>query len=154
MKIFLRMLLLALLTFPAFAQSVLPPVQPQPGLQALTTIEIRLKGVPTATNPSPTVRLIKWSPKTIDVETFAVSEMCWNAKSPCPKVVEATARVYLTLPWLPNVNVTRFVLCPASECLLPPFSALQAKPGEIHWFIYNRYTAQWKTPPSVVSGAP
>jgi hypothetical protein len=143
-------LVLAGVVVGARAQTI-PPVQPQLGLHGLTLIEVRLKGAPTATNPSPTVRLIKWKPATIDAKTFTWTEPCWNAKSSCPQVVAATVRVYLSLPWLPNVNVTRFVLCGGSECLLPAFAPMQAKPGEGYRLSYDRYTAQWVEAPKVIS---
>jgi len=53
-----------------------------------------------------------------------------------------------------NVNVTRFVLCNASECLLPEFPALTAKPGEAYRFFYDRTTAQWVSHPVVVPIVP
>ena len=145
----MRTLLLALLTFPAFAQTI-RPIQPQFGLQALVTLEIRLKGAPTANNPLPTVRLVKWQPATMDARTFTFTQFCWNTKSSCPQVVAATVRLYLNLPWLSNVNVTRFVLCNAPECTLPTFAPFVAKPGEAYRFSYDRVTAQWVTPPGIV----
>lgn len=143
----LTILLLALLPAVAAAQA---PVEPQPGLHTMIELEIRLKGTPTATQPSPTVRLRKWTPSTIDARTFTLTEPCWNAKSACPQVVTVTAQLYLKLPWATRVNVTRFVLCSGSECLLPAFAPLQAKPGEAFRFSYDRMTAQWTEPPRIV----
>lgn len=140
------------LLFACSAQAqTIPPVQPQFGLQALVTLEIRLKGaaVVGSTTP-PTVRLAKWQPATMDARTFTFTQFCWNTKSSCPQVASATVRVYLHLPWLPNVNVTRFVLCNAPECTLPTFAPLVAKPGEAYRFSYDRVTAQWVTPPGIV----
>ena len=137
----------------AQAQS-LPPVQPQPGLHTLVTLEIRLKGAPTATNPSPTVKLYTWKLENADSRRFTLVVPCWNTKSTCPQVLAATVRVYVKLPWVANVNVTRFVLCDGSECGLPKFAPLVAKPGEGYRFSYNRIRAVWVEVPSVVALSP
>ena len=145
-------LLLALA--PALVGAQPPPVQPQPGLHNYLEVEVRLKGNPTATNPSPTLKvsnLTGWQP-TVDARYFNGSIPCWRTAAACPPVVAATARVYLKLPWLlTRVNVTRFVLCDASECLLPPFTVMIAKPGQAFSFNYDRVDAVWKEPPTVIS---
>ena len=145
-------LLLALA--PALVGAQTSPVQPQPGLHNFMEVEVRLKGAPTATNPLPTLRLEKltgWTP-TVEARYFNGSIACWRTASACPPVVAATARVYLKLPWITTrVNVTRFVLCDASECLLPPFPSMVAKPGQFFNFIYDRKDAVWKEPPRVTA---
>lgn len=145
----MKLLLLALL-LPATVFAQPAPVQPQPGLQGIGSAEIRLKGAPTLTNPSPTVRLSKVVFKNLDSKTFIHTEACWNAKTACPLVVAATVRVFIELPWLGRVNVSRFVLCNATECLLPAFAPLSANPGQAYRFSYDRYTAAWTEPPAVI----
>ena len=151
----MKLLVLALmLAWPLAARAQPPPVQPQPGLHNYLEVEVRLKGNPTATNPSPTLRLEKltgWAP-TADARYFNGAIACWRTTSTCPPVVGATARLYLKLPWIATrVNVTRFVLCDASECVLPPFAAMSAKPGEFFNFNYDRVAAVWKVQPSVTA---
>lgn len=141
--------LLAWLPLTISAQTI-PPVEPQAGLQGLVTLEIRLKGVPTLTNPSPTVKLYTWQLKNADSGTFILTIPCWNTTSACPRVIAATVRVFLKLPWA-NMNVTRFVLCNASECMLPVFPVMIAGPDESYRFSYDRTKAVWAEPPRIVS---
>ena len=144
-----RLLLVLIGWLPAIALAqAIPPVQPQPGLQNSIAVEVRFKGARTATNPSPTLRVMKF--QTTDAKIYNVMHACWNKTTVCPPVVAATVRVYLSLPWDTSVNVTRFVLCNASECLLPSFSPLVAKPGQSFYFRYNRLQGQWEQPPSVI----
>ena len=135
---------------PAAAQSP-PPVQPQPGLHKLVSVEVRLKGAPTATGEQgSTVRLITFSPQNADSRTFILTQACWNKTAICPAVHAATVRLYLKLPWSTRLNVTRFVLCGSTECTLPHFAPIQAKPGQAYKFSYDRVEAIWTETPSVV----
>lgn len=133
------------LFFGAAQAQTLPPVQPQPGLQNLIEIETRLKRA-----DGSTARLLKETPPTIDARTFVAVIPCWNRTTTCPQIVSATVQLYIRLPWSTRMNVTRFVLCNGSECLLPPFAALQARPGEAYRFRYDRVSAQWAEPPTVI----
>lgn len=140
-----------LLALGAAAQA--PNVTPQVAtwLESNTEVDIRLKGVPTATNPSPTVRLVRgvrFDPPF--AQNYIYSLPCWNTASVCPQVVGVTIQVFLTLP-TGRSNVTRFTgMCGnASECVLPSFSGVQAKPGESYRFNYSRVKAIWNEPPSV-----
>ena len=87
----------------------------------------------------------------MDAGRFIVKVPCWNKVSVCPQVASVTIKVFLKVPWIGRANVTRFTLCSQSECSLPAFVALQAKPGEAYRFFYNRMTAAWGEAPSVVT---
>ena len=133
-------------------QAQMPLAKPQASTWAeLVEFEFRLKGVPSATGTVATVKLIKAKFPTLNATKFGLDEPCWNKTSVCPVVVSATAQVFIKLPWSTRLNVTKYVLCEASECLLPPFAQMQAKPGEGYRFRYNRLTAVWDTPPSVIA---
>lgn len=144
--------LLWLLLLPSASQAqTIPPAQPQPevGLAQYVEFEIRLKGPPTATNPNPTVRLIKTTFRTIDGRYFNYVEPCWNKTTPC-KITGATVSVFAKVPWTPRLNVTRHLVCPAPECSLPSFQLVQAQPKEAFQFRYDRVTATWAPTPKVI----
>jgi hypothetical protein len=143
---------LMLLSFPAFGQA---PVQPQSigGLAEFVEFDIRFKGVATATNPAPTVKLasaVKFP--TLEGQYFRHTEPCWNKTSACPVVVSATVQIFVRLPWIgTRTNVTRYLLCAGTECAMPSFQPMTAKPGEGFQFEYDRVKAVWNGVPSVVS---
>ena len=120
------------------------PIQPQPGLQRVVDIEVRLKSGAT------TVKVHRWTPLTINVGTVTLTVQCWNKVTDCPPVTSATVRLYLKLPWIPSVNITRYVLCNDTECLLPEFTPIQAPVGQAYKFSYDRRTARWVEPPRIV----
>ena len=135
---------------PAMAQ--MPLAKPQASTWAeLVEFEFRLRGVPNAAGTVSTARLIKARFATLNATAFTHTEPCWNTASACPVVASATVRIFIKLPWSTRLNVTKYVLCEASECLLPPFAQMQAKVGEGYSFRYNRLTAAWDTPPRVVA---
>jgi len=143
---------LMVITLAVMAQA--PNVTPQveTWLEQNVQIDVRLKGAATTTNPFPTVRLITMKFTPLNAKSFVFSVPCWNASSACPKVLGVTAQVFLNTP-LGRSNVTRFSgLCGNStECVLPAFAAIQAKPGEIYRFNYSRVNAAWNEPPLTVA---
>jgi hypothetical protein len=147
-------LALALLFFALHAQAQTSNVTPQ--IETLfeqnVQVDIRLKGPATATNPFPTVRLLTMKFTPLNAKSFVFSVPCWNASSACPKVVGVTVQVFLQTP-VGRANVTRFTgLCTSTtECVLPAFTAIQAKPGEIYRFNYSRINAAWNEPPLVMA---
>ena len=86
--------------------------------------------------------------------SYEHTEKCWNNSSPCV-VAGLALQIYVNAPWLPRTNVSRFFEGCTSQCVLPPFAMITAKPGEPMRFEFNRVNAQWNHPPSVVTaGSP
>jgi hypothetical protein len=112
--------------------------------------ELRLKTT-SASGAQSTAKLITKRFANINARYYTHTEPCWNKTSACPKIDAVTARAYLTLPWLPRTNITKFLLCNASECALSPWAIpIQAKPGEGYFFDFDRVGGEWRTVPSVV----
>lgn len=141
---------LAVWAFPLWAQ--LPPAQPQTSnwFAEHVEFEVRLRGVATATNPSPVVHTSVLKFPTLAGNPFNVTIGCWRTTSSCQQVVAATVRVFIRLPWNTRANITKYVLCSGTECMMPAFSPMTAKVGESYSFKYDRTTAKWVTVPSVV----
>jgi len=113
--------------------------------------ELRMRGTNSKGSPY-TVRVVKLRFSNINARYYVHIEPCWNKVSACPAVNAVTIRAYLTLPWLPRTNITKFLLCNASECLLEPWAIpIQAKPNEGYRFDYDRVAGLWRTVPSVVA---
>jgi hypothetical protein len=145
----LKKLLFAFLCFLAFAAwAQMPPVSAQQRnwLHTATDFEVRLKNAGGAT-----VKLVTLKFPSLNNRYFTYTVVCWNTASACPVVASATVRAYVKMPWAGRVNVTRFVLCDASECTMPVFAPLQAKTGEGYKFTYDRVKALWSPVPSVVA---
>jgi len=139
--------LLAAASLPVFAGPPIVQPQSQTWLSDNIEVELRLK---TATESTAKVYIARFR-KLEDAGRFIVKVPCWNKVSVCPPVASVTIKVFLKVPWIGRANVTRFTLCSQSECSLPAFAALQAKPGEAYRFFYNRMTAAWEEAPSVVA---
>ena len=152
----MRILLLALLAFPAWAQ--VPTSQPTTAnwFADLIEIELRLRGAPTGAVTQladmPTVKVVTAKMPNYWARNYVYTVPCWNKTTVCPKVIAVSYRVMLKLPWSTRMNVTRFTNCEASECLLAGvFAPLQAKPGQGYSFNFDRIEAVWGAAPAVVS---
>lgn len=146
------MLLLAALVASAQTPNVTP--QTETFLESAHEVDIRLKGVPSATGTVPTVKLLSaFKAANPNDTSYTLAVPCWNAVSACPPVAGVTVQVFLNLGILGRKNVTAFTgLCGiATECTLPVFTPIQAKPGESYKFWYSRVSAAWKEQPSVVA---
>jgi hypothetical protein len=117
-------------------------------------VELRLKGPATTTNASPTIRVATIRFANVNARYFEHVWPCWNTASSCPQVTGVTARIYLKLPWTGRVNVTRYILCNGTECSLPNFPAIAAKPGEVYALSYDRIKAVWRVTPYITIPVP
>jgi hypothetical protein len=159
MRTLIALLALALLPLAVAAQTVPPSpnVTPQTvtGLQDYIEVDVRLKGIATATNPSPTIRVVgaaRWEP--MNGRYFTLDVPCWNKSSACPPVAGVTFQVFFRLTGSASrTNVTRFTgMCGllTTECIAPWFVPITAKPGESYRFRYDRVAANWDATPTVV----
>ena len=155
MKRLLALLLLLPSSFltwpiPAWAQTSNTTPQPLSGLQDLLEVDIRLRGPVNAAGTFPTVKLIQGVKLTPwGANYFIFNWRCENTAGNCRPVTNVTVQVFKrTL--VGRVNVTRFSTLCGDEwttCILPPFPAVSAAPGQYYTFKYDRVKAQWAQPP-------
>lgn len=148
----LRLLLTLTLLASFAAQAQMPKVEKlsRSWFNDKVEFELRLK-TKNAKGEESTARLVTVKFANINARYYKHTEPCWNKASACPAIGGVTVRAYLTTPWLPRTNITRFLLCNGTECQLDPWvNPIQAKPGEGYAFDFDRVGGKWRTMPSVV----
>lgn len=145
--------LLFLFLAPLCAWAQPSPVQPQSDnwLAERIEFEVRLKGDPTPTNSFPTVKVTTIKFHGLTGQRFTANIGCWQTASACPKVSAVTVKVFLQVPWIGRVNVSKYFLCKSSECLMPGFTPLVANVGQSYSFSYDRIAAKWASAPTVIT---